>query len=50
MILQHEAVEWIGLVMLYCPALQVMDTDKDKYISFEEFAKWWGAKKSKAMA
>lgn len=26
--------------------LQVMDVNKDGFITFEEFAKWWGARKN----
>jgi hypothetical protein len=33
-----------------CCAVQVMDTNKDGYITFDEFAKWWSSRKAPSAA
>jgi Ca2+-binding EF-hand superfamily protein len=33
------------LLLLHCSLLQVMDANKDGFITFDEFATWWSARK-----
>jgi hypothetical protein len=38
------------LCPLLCHAVQVMDTNKDGFITFDEFAKWWSTCKAPSAA